>query len=153
MQIAAKLGIQPSMLKNWCAIQNGGQPRRRAGQAVLPLSETVRHWMTSPRSAVDFLVTAATMDLSSLGHRRNLNMPGASVTVAEQIEALRQIAGNDAVRLIRREPDNAVMRVVNSWPRAFDTRRAHDAGFRAESSFHEILKAYIDDDLGGGPPR
>lgn len=34
MQIAADLGIQPSMLRNWRAIQNGGQPRARAGQAA-----------------------------------------------------------------------------------------------------------------------
>lgn len=34
MQIAAELGIQPSMLRNWRAIQNGRQPRSRAGQAA-----------------------------------------------------------------------------------------------------------------------
>lgn len=34
VQIAAELGIQPSMLRNWRAIQNGGQPRSRAGQAT-----------------------------------------------------------------------------------------------------------------------
>jgi transposase len=33
-QIAAELGIQPSMLRSWRAIQHGGQPRSRAGQAT-----------------------------------------------------------------------------------------------------------------------
>lgn len=36
MQIAAELGIQPSMLRNWRAIQNGVSPRGRAGQASVP---------------------------------------------------------------------------------------------------------------------
>ena len=37
-----------------------------AGQeAVLPVSEDVRHWHASPRSAVGFLVHAATMDTAA----------------------------------------------------------------------------------------
>lgn len=36
-QIATELGIQPSMLRNWRAIENGRQPRLRSGQvAALP---------------------------------------------------------------------------------------------------------------------
>jgi len=54
-------------------------------EAILPVATTVRHWMTSPRSAINFLVHAADMDLATLGNRRNLNMPGLRVTVAEQI--------------------------------------------------------------------
>lgn len=36
MQIAAELGIQSSMLRNWRAIQNGVSLRGRAGQASVP---------------------------------------------------------------------------------------------------------------------
>lgn len=60
-----------------------------AGQDVaLPVSEDVRHWHASPRSAVGFLIHAGTMDLNEMGARRNLSMPGLSVTVGEQIAAL-----------------------------------------------------------------
>jgi nucleoside-diphosphate-sugar epimerase len=117
-------------------------------EAILPVSETVRHWMTSPRSAINFLVRAASMDLAILGPRRNLNMPGLSVTVAEQIEALRRIAGNDAVDLIRHEPDPIIIRIVDSWPQRFDTKRAHEAGFSSEQSFDEILQVHLDDERG-----
>ncbi len=57
-------------------------------EAVLPVGEEVRHWHASPRAAVGFLIHAATMDLSALGTRRNLSMPGLSATVGEQIAAL-----------------------------------------------------------------
>src|SRR5947208_4941529 len=70
-------------------------------EAVLPVPDTVRHWHASPRSAVGFLLHAATLDTAPLGARRSLTMPGISVTVAEQIEALRRAGGD--VRLIRRE--------------------------------------------------
>ena len=35
MQIAAELGIQPSMLRSWRALQSGSAPRLRAGHLTL----------------------------------------------------------------------------------------------------------------------
>ena len=115
-------------------------------EAVLPVSEDVRHWFASPRSAVEFLVHAATLDSDALGDRRSLTMPGLSATVAEQIAALREAGGEEAVRLIRREPDPTIARIVDGWPRNFDTRRARELGFRAETSFDEIIRIYLEDD-------
>ena len=118
-------------------------------EAVLPVPDTVRHWHASPRAAVGFLTHAATMDLGPVGHRRVLNMPGLSATVAEQIEALRRIAGDSAVALIRHEPDPAIMRIVSTWPRGFAAERALGLGFRAENSFDEIIRIHIEDEMDG----
>ncbi|HKF60842.1 MAG TPA: D-erythronate dehydrogenase [Dongiaceae bacterium] len=118
-------------------------------EAVLPVGEEVRHWHASPRSAVGFLIKAAVMDLEPLGARRSLSMPGISATVGEEIAALRRIAGEKAVSLIRREPDPVIMRIVAGWPQAFDASRATALGFKAERSFDEIIRAHIEDELGG----
>jgi nucleoside-diphosphate-sugar epimerase len=120
--------------------------------AVLPVPEDLRHWHASPRAAVRFLLHAATMDTGLLGHERCLTMPGVSVTVAGQIEALRSVAGAEAVRLIRPEPDQAVREIVASWPLEFDTTRAHALGFRAEATYEEIIGVYVEDELGGTLP-
>src|SRR5712664_21595 len=63
-------------------------------EAVLPVSEDVRHWHASPRSAVGFLIHAATMDSATAGARRNLTMPGLSATVGEEIAVLKRVAGD-----------------------------------------------------------
>jgi D-erythronate 2-dehydrogenase len=118
-------------------------------EAVLPVSEDVRHWHASPRSAVGFLVHAATIDGEQVGARRNLSMPGLSATVGEQIAALRKVAGEKAVKLIRREPDATITRIVAGWPRNFDTRRAASLGFKAEATFEEIIRIHVEDELGG----
>ncbi|HEY0239059.1 MAG TPA: D-erythronate dehydrogenase [Friedmanniella sp.] len=118
-------------------------------EAVLPVPESVRHWHASPRSAVEFLLRAAALDTASVGPRRTLSMPGLSATVAEQIEALRRVAGKRAVRLIRHEPDDAIMRIVDTWAAALDASRAERLGFVAESSFDEIIRVHIEDELGG----
>ena len=117
-------------------------------EAILPVPRTVRHWHASPRAAVGFLVHAATLDLAKLGARRNLTMPGLSVTVAEQIEALRQVAGDAAVALIREEPDETIRGIVAGWPRKFDPRRALDLGFEPDASFEEIIRIYQQDEMG-----
>ena len=115
--------------------------------ARLPVPDTVRHWHASPRSAAGFLRHAATLDLEQVGTKRALNVPGVSCTVAEQIEALRDVAGNDAVALIKPEPDDVVMGIVQNWARDFAPEKAIKLGFTAEKDFASIIQTYIDDDL------
>lgn len=119
-----------------------------AGQeALLPVPRSVRHWFASPRAAIGFLLHAAQISSASLGHRRNLNMPGVSATVGEQIEALGRAAGERATRLIREAPDPTIQRIVEGWPRNFDARRALELGFRADASFDEIIRIHVEDEL------
>jgi nucleoside-diphosphate-sugar epimerase len=118
-----------------------------AGQeAVLPVPETVRHWFASPRAAIEFLIHAAMLPTGQLGARRNLSMPGLSATVGEQIEALRRVGGDKCLRLIRREPDATIMRIVEGWPRNFDARRALALGFRPDPSFEHIVRYHLEDE-------
>jgi D-erythronate 2-dehydrogenase len=122
-----------------------------AGQeAILPVSEDVRHWHASPRSAVGFLIHAGTMDTAKIGPRRNLTMPGISVTVGEQIAALKRVAGEKVAARIKRVPDPFIVGIVAGWPRNFDPMRSLELGFTtAEKSFDDIIRIHIDDELGG----
>jgi nucleoside-diphosphate-sugar epimerase len=118
-------------------------------EAVLPVSEDVRHWHASPRSAVGFLIHAAGLDGEKVGPRRNLTMPGVAATVGEQIAALRKVAGDNVVARIKREPDPTIIRIVAGWPRNFEPKRAPALGFKAEKDFEEIIRIHIADELGG----
>jgi nucleoside-diphosphate-sugar epimerase len=121
-----------------------------AGQeAILPVADSVLHWHASPRSAVGFLIHAAGLTRAQLGDRINLTMPGVCCTVGEQIEALRRIAGNKVAARIRRAPDELVERIVAGWPSRFDARRAAALGFKVEATFDDIIRAHIEDELGG----
>ena len=120
-----------------------------AGQeATLPVSRDVRHPHASPRAAIGFLIHAAELDTSLLGPRRNLTMPGVSVTVGEQIEALGRVAGPDVVGLITEAADPVVGAIVAGWPQRFEAARAADLGFEADGSYDDIIRAYVEDDLG-----
>ena len=85
---------------------------------------------------------------------RSVSMPGVCATVTQQIDALRKVAGEKVVRLIRREPDPTIMRIVSGWPQNFDPQRALALGFRADRSFEEIIRIHIEDELQRSPePR
>ncbi len=118
-------------------------------EAILPVSKDVRHWFASPRAAVGFLVHAAELETEKLGWRRTLSVPGLSATVGEEIEALRRVAGEKAVQLIREVPDQRIIAMVDGWPRNFAARRAEALGFKAEKNFDEIIRIHIEDELGG----
>lgn len=118
-------------------------------EAALPVPETVVHTHASPRAAIGFLMHAAGLARDALGARVNLSMPGVCCTVAEQIAALQRIAGKRVVARIRREHDPLVARIVDGWPQRIEARRARELGFKAESSFDEIVRIHIDEDRGG----
>ena len=117
-------------------------------EAVLPVSDDVRHWHASPRAAVSFFLHAATIDLELVGRDCNLTLPGLCASVKEQIEALERAAGKDAVALIRREPDPFIEKLVYSWPQSFEAEKAKSLGFKAENNFDEIIRIYMEDELG-----
>lgn len=116
-------------------------------EVILPVRDSVRHWHVSPRSAIGFLIYAAGLNFDELGTRRSLNLPGVSCTVAEQIEALRAISGQEAVDKIKFIEDKKISAIVSGWPENFDPIRALGLGFVAEKDFSEIIMAYIEDDL------
>ncbi len=118
-------------------------------EALLPVTDTVRHTHASPRAAVGFLIHAAGLTREQLGPRVNIAMPGVSCTVGEQIDALRRVAGDKVVARIRRAPDALVERIVAGWAERLDAKRAHELGFKAEATFDDIIRAHIEDELAG----
>jgi len=39
------------------------------------------------------------------------------------------------------------MRIVKGWPQNFDAQRARELGFRADASFEEIIRIYMEEEL------
>jgi nucleoside-diphosphate-sugar epimerase len=45
------------------------------------------------------------------------------------------------------------MRIVETWAAALDASRAERLGFVAETSFDEIIRVHVEDELGGVLPQ
>jgi hypothetical protein len=113
--------------------------------------DAVRHrHVNSERSNschIGSLMHAATLAFAERGNRRNLNLPGLSVPIGEQLAALRHIAGKKALKLIRPEPDDTIRRIVAGGPQNVIPIRAIEPSLKVEGSFNETIRVHIEDEL------
>ncbi|MDR5901596.1 SDR family oxidoreductase [Halomonas icarae] len=111
-------------------------------EAVCPVPTDLELFVMSPGKVVEALVHGAEVDGEAVGPFRAFMLPGITVSVADMIEALRSVAGSEAVDRIRHEPDPRIQSIVGSWPTRFHTRRADALGFKRDRDFRDILQAF-----------
>ncbi|HBO22375.1 MAG TPA: hypothetical protein DD649_05730 [Providencia sp.] len=112
-------------------------------ESVCPVSPDLALWLSSPETVVSNFIHAVNVPAEKFGQSRIVNLPGITVTVQEMIDSLRDVAGQETVNLIRFEPDDAINRIVASWPGKFDISRALNLGFRADGSFSDAIHSFI----------
>ncbi|PMR73359.1 D-erythronate dehydrogenase [Billgrantia endophytica] len=112
-------------------------------EAVCPVSTDLAMFVMSPEKVIEALIHGAEVPGDALGPFRAFMLPGITVTVAEMLETLRQVAGDEAVARVRHEPDARISAIVSGWPSRFTTRRARELGFRGDGSLREIVDAFL----------
>ena len=110
---------------------------------VCPVPLDARLWISSPELATANLVHAARVRTSDLDDRRAVNLPGLSVTAEEMLESLERVAGPAVRARVRSEPDERIMRIVCTWPGAFDVGRALRLGFRVDRDIDSIVRQFM----------
>ena len=118
-------------------------------EVVCPVADTTGVWALSPRRVTDCFLRAAELPTEAWGMNRSLCLPGMTVTVAEMMTALREIAGENVAARVRFEPDPFVEKIVYGWPTRFSPKRCIGMEFKADNDIREIIEAFIEDYLGG----
>ncbi len=118
-------------------------------EAVCPVSPETKVWAMSPRSAIANLVQAHEISASDVGTGGAISLPGLATTAGEMVAALARVAGADVAKRVRWEKDEAITRLVGSWPGSFLTPRADRLGFVRDASFDDVVRAYIEEELKG----
>ena len=116
-------------------------------EAVCPVPPETRVWAMSPRSAITNLVHAHEISSRDVGTGGAISLPGLATTAGEMVAALRRVAGDAVADRVRWEKDEAITRLVSSWPGSFLTPRAERLGFVRDASFDEVIRAYIEEEL------
>ena len=111
--------------------------------SVCPVPLDTRLWISSPDVVIDNLVHAARVPTSALEGRRALNLPGLCVTPAEMLASLEKLGGAAARAHVRCEEDQRMMRIVCSWPGAFDVSRPLRLGFVADRHIYAVVRQFI----------
>lgn len=115
--------------------------------AVCPVTPDSVMVCLSPRRTVDALIKLHDMQGELLGPERALLLNGISATAGEIAQAMARHAGNRKLGQIHWQPDAAVQRIVDGWPRALASERARRLGFETDRDIDEIVRCFIEDDL------
>jgi nucleoside-diphosphate-sugar epimerase len=113
--------------------------------AVCPVPPDTPIVLSSPRRTLDGLVLAAAVEDGTWGSTTAMNLPALTTTPRQMAAALDRVAGRGTSELIEWTDDPSVAAIVSSWPARVTAGRAEALGLAPESSFDDIIHAYLQD--------
>ena len=107
----------------------------------LPVPLDIQIPVAGYRTVVSALEALFEVNGAKLGDDRGVNLPNMTVTTAQMIEGLKEVAGDRKLGKIDVKPDNFVMSIVTGWPTYLDAARADALGLPKDKTFADIIKA------------
>ncbi|MFE9450050.1 D-erythronate dehydrogenase [Streptomyces sp. NPDC006739] len=120
--------------------------------ATCPVHPDLRVALAAPRRTIKGVLRIAEAE-RGVGPGRlegpgPVNLPALTVSVAEMLATLRQVAGDAAAGLVTVSPDPAVEAIVASWPAVLDNGRAAALGLEPDPGFLSVVREYLADQSG-----
>jgi len=116
-------------------------------EAICPVGPDYPHWYLSPRRCIENLIIAAEVPAEALGQNRCFALPGRTHLIGDMVEAMRRVAGDAPVSLIRWEPDRSIQNIVLGWKARFNPAKALALGFVRDDSFEDNIRFFLEDDI------
>jgi nucleoside-diphosphate-sugar epimerase len=117
--------------------------------ATCPVRPDLRVAVASPRRTIQGILRIAEAERGvgpgRLECRGPVNLPALTVSVAEILATLRQVAGDAVADLVTITPDPAIEAIVASWPAVFNHRRAAALGLEPDPHFQSVVRDYLAD--------
>jgi nucleoside-diphosphate-sugar epimerase len=111
-----------------------------------PVAPETGVWLLSPRRVVDAFIHAWELPAEAWGTQRWLNLPGITASVAQMVDALRQVAGEAVAKRVVYKADARIQAIVKTWPVNFRTPRALAMGFKPDADVQSVIRDYIADE-------
>ena len=116
-------------------------------EVVCPVRPNTRVTMMSIRRLVDVILQVANIPAENLDLHHELLLPALSVTVAEMVEALCRVGGQEIKNLIHWQPDAFIQKIYDQWPQRIESERSKRLDIHADKNIDEIIQGFIEDDL------
>ncbi|CAK4030665.1 probable nucleoside-diphosphate-sugar epimerases [Lecanosticta acicola] len=109
--------------------------------STLPCDDDFQAWLCSPKTLIKNLVHTLSLKNDCMpAHIRQVLLPGITSTVKDMMDALRDVGGEEAVKLVKRErPSPEIQAMLDSWPVTFDVSKALGLGYVRDNSFKDAV--------------
>lgn len=114
--------------------------------AVCPVDPATMVALASPDNTIAGILRVVEVPDDGLPGRTAINLPALTVSVAQMIQSLQDVAGHRVADLIRYEVDPLIERIVGSWPAHFDCARTRSLALEPDESFDAVIRQYIERD-------
>lgn len=112
-------------------------------RATCPVPPGTPVALSSPARTIAGLICAAQASDQVWGPRTAVTLPALTTTPGDMASALAHVAGADVAGLIDWVPDPVIHNIVKTWPARIHAVRASGLGLLPETSFEEIIRAYV----------
>lgn len=117
-------------------------------KAICPVSPDLKLWLSSPDTVVENLIHAGLMPRLPKTAWHVLNLPGISVSVQQMLADFTALCGEEKLSLIDFQFDEAIARIVASWPAQIEHQTALDLGFVADGDFQSLIRQFLQQERG-----
>ncbi|KAF4961097.1 hypothetical protein FGADI_513 [Fusarium gaditjirri] len=109
---------------------------------ILPVPKDVSMWICSPATVIKNLIKIKDIPADKFGESRIVNLPGITVSVQDILDAVEKVGGKEAVGYVKDEQNEALYKIVKSWPPWFDASRAKGLGLDGDGELVDAVKAF-----------
>jgi D-erythronate 2-dehydrogenase len=110
---------------------------------VVPVAAGTAVALSSPGRTVQGLVRAVEASDKDWGPLTAMNLPAMTTQVGAMADALKSIAGQAVYSRLTWQLDPTIERIVATWPARIASPRANALGLYADTSFEDMVRAYI----------
>ncbi len=112
-------------------------------RAQVPVPANTPVALASPARTIEGIVRAAEASDADWGPLTAINLPAMRTTVGDMAQALERVAGPAATALLDWTPDEAIQKLVKTWPGNIASARANRMGLQPDPDFETIIRDYI----------
>lgn len=112
---------------------------------VCPVPGDVPIALISPDRLVDAVIRLHDLPSEVYGRPRSIVLPAIRVNVDEMLDALDEVVGGDARRLVTFRPDPRIEPMVRSWPAEVTSARATSLGIETDKNALAFVRQYVEE--------
>jgi len=112
-------------------------------EAICPVAPDLSVVLSSPDTVIKNFIHGATIDGKAFGEWRTVNFPAFSIRVDEMLASLERMTDKNTRAKVTFKHDEAISRIVNTWPAAMNNNLALKLGFHEDKTFDDFIVQYL----------